>query len=373
MQQFTTPSISIFSKDMVLQTVIKNITSLTLTRNFYYSGSFGFDMPYSSSILAFLENDDNFLVFDDGNIGIVSDVNASETQQNGIKESFRLQGETGLSLLRNRIVVPSAESEYDTITDNVETVLKHYINNNLISAADSNRNIDNLELETDTRLGSEIYYQMRYDNLYDELCTLAEAYNLGHNIYFDKTEKKLKYGVFEGKDRSQGQSINERVYFSKELGNISEQGYTVSKKGTKNHGIIGGSGTGVSRVINEVGTETGWNRKEIFIDASSYASDKLEDYGTEQLTKYKKSISLPVSIISRAGTSTEYKTKWDLGDIVTVISEKYNKTLDLRITELTENYNADGFELTATLGDTETTISDALKRKFEEFEKLKTA
>ena len=70
--------------------------------------------------------------------------------------------------LRNRIAVPSAESEYDTITDNVETVLKHYINNNLISAADSNRNIDNLELETDTRLGSEIYYQMRYDNLYDE-------------------------------------------------------------------------------------------------------------------------------------------------------------------------------------------------------------
>ena len=73
-----------------------------------------------------------------------------------------------------------------------------------------------------------------------------------------------------------------------------------------------------------------------------------------------------------AGTSTEYKTKWDLGDIVTVISKKYNKTLDLRITELTENYNADGFELTATLGDTETTISDALKRKFDEFEQLKT-
>jgi hypothetical protein len=372
MERYSLPSISIFNKDMELLNVIKNLTSLTLTRNFFYPGTFGFELPFNSTILSQLEDDDNFVVFDDGNIGLINDIKDSEKQQNGIKEQFTIQGNLGLSLLNSRTVFPTTGNEYDAITDNVETVMKHYVANCITAPTDANRTISNFEIEIDKSLGDEIYYQMRYENL-SEINNLAYAYSLGHNIYFDKISKKLKYDVFSGTDRSVSQSVNERVIFSKDFGNVSEQGYAVSKKNYKNYGIIGGSGDGVDRIIDEVGTATGWNRKEIFIDASSYDSDKLEDYGTEQLTKYEKAISLPVSIRSIKGTATEYRVKWNLGDIVTINSKKYNKQLDLRVSEVTENYSSNGFELNAVFGDPEPTLSDALKRKFEEFEQLKTA
>jgi len=374
MERFKTPSILVFNKDMELQNTIANIASLTLTKNFFYPGSFGFEMPYSLKILDCLEDEDNFLVFEDGNIGLVNYINDEEKQKGEkIAEKFQVKGVLGLSLLNNRIAVPPSESEYDSLTNNVESISKHYIDSNFVNPADTNRVMPNFEIATDDGLGDEIYYQMRYGAVGDEMCALAEGYNLGHNIYFDKSLKKLVYDMYEGVDRSNSQSENRRVVFSKELGVLSTQGYKMSKKKYANYGIVGGSGSGVDRVIQEVGTATGWNRKEIFIDAKNYSSDNLEARGEEVLEKYKVSKSFPVVINSTAGSSTEYKVKWNLGDIITIKSKKYNKTEDLRVTEVTENYNKEGFELTAVIGDPEPGLSDALKRKFEEFESLKSA
>ena len=69
---------------------------------------------------------------------------------------------------------------------------------------------------------------------------------------------------------------------------------------------------------------------------------------------------LPSSIES--GT-TIYKKDWDLGDIVTIFSKRWNKKMSVRITEIEEVDEESGSKIVIYVGSTEPTITDILKEK----------
>ena len=64
--------------------------------------------------------------------------------------------------------------------------------------------------------------------------------------------------------------------------------------------------------------------------------------------------------ISQAG-SFLYGKQWDLGDLVTVASRKFDLTQNLRVTEVKESYEPKEFRLSVTLGALPKRLGDVLK------------
>jgi len=57
----------------------------------------------------------------------------------------------------------------------------------------------------------------------------------------------------------------------------------------------------------------------------------------------------------------QYQKDWDVGDIVTVQNKDWNITMDTRITEVEEIYEAGSFKLNVTFGKNTPTLTQKLK------------
>jgi hypothetical protein len=106
------------------------------------------------------------------------------------------------------------------------------------------------------------------------------------------------------------------------LNNIESLEYLFSLLDSKTLAYVGGSGENASRVIESVylsSTEpSGFNRREIFVDASNTAdSAELTTAGQSELLQTAGSVSLTASLNS-SFTSVQYQVDYDLGDTVTV-------------------------------------------------------
>ena len=74
---------------------------------------------------------------------------------------------------------------------------------------------------------------------------IALTSEIGIRALLDIQNKLIKFDVYEGLDRTQGQAINPRVIFSREFENVLSQEYTDSLNNYKNVALVGGQGEGV--------------------------------------------------------------------------------------------------------------------------------
>ena len=118
--------------------------------------------------------------------------------------------------------------------------------------------------------------------------------------------------------------------------------------------MVGGSGEGNERILVEVqeGNPTGFDLFESFLDAKSESRDNLTD------SEYKESLkSLGLAkllneqrSIEVTAYATDYRNKWDLGDIVDIQDENWNIIESLRITEVEEIIEQGKREIKPTFG-----------------------
>ena len=122
--------------------------------------------------------------------------------------------------------------------------------------------------------------------------------------------------------------------------------------------IVGGAGEGANRVYVTVGGGTGFDLREVFLDAKDINKDELteKEYlealrtrGQEYLNENK--IFENFEAEAEADVNFIYGKDYDLGDVVTVKKKKWNTTQNLRITELCEVYEYGGMYVVPTFGD----------------------
>ena len=170
-------------------------------------------------------------------------------------------------------------------------------------------------------------------------------------MHIDSNLNKWIFDVYMGKNLSVNQQINPPVIFSPEFDNIDSQDLTDSLIGYFNFAIVGGKGEGAAREIVTVGTEaTGLDRYVTFIDARDIEdSEDLQERGIAKLSEYEKITSFN-SKISQSGPF-KYEKDWNLGDVVTVQNKSWGITMDVRVTQVEEIYEEEGFKLKATFGE----------------------
>lgn len=316
-------------------------------------------------------------------IELDSDGKASE---NWLIKALELKVITG-----RRITIPPSTTAYDNKQGNAETVMKHYVNNNIINPVEGNRKIPQLLLATNQNRGASISWQSRFKNLAEELATLSLNSGLGWTVSLDIQQKKWVFDVVEGRNVTVNQSELPPVIFSPDFDNIQSMSYVDSDLNYKNIAYVAGQGEGVNRRLIELGQSTGLNRREMFIDARDIDNDNdLSARGEQKLKEFETEIFLEAEIMTpiqraeyershyyvspyqsneqikkktKVYSSFMYERDFDLGDIVTIQNKNWGMTMDIRITEIKEIYEPSGFKLEAVFGNGRPTLVQKIKQE----------
>lgn len=280
------------------------------------------------------------------------------------EEILVVKGYTLGAITRQRITMPPDGLAYDIQEADGETVMKHYVLRNCLDIP--GMEFPNLTIATNQNRGELIKWQSRYKNLAEELEQISRLTNLGWQIYLDFDLKRWIFDIYNGRDFSAGQNINPPVIFSPEFDNVKSQEYVDSLIGYGNYVIVAGQGEGAEREIVMLGDDaTGLDRHVIFVDARDVENaEDLSVRGGVKLGEHQKNISLQSEVLPHG--PFQYQKDWDLGDIVTVQNKDWNITMDTRITEVEEIYEAGGFKLNVTFGNNTPTLTQKLKSTLQE-------
>ncbi|GIO57927.1 siphovirus ReqiPepy6 Gp37-like family protein [Paenibacillus cineris] len=355
------PSVRILDTNFYLHGEIDNYESLQFTRRFYRAGEFEMHIQIGKQHTDQLLQDRIIMV---GNkphkAGIIRYRQVSE-DDNGI-ETLIIKGPTLGGILDQRVTMAVS---YDRIRGPAETVLKHYVNNNLgngtyATGIYSARQVPFFMVAPDLGRGKETPWQTRFEQLDAVNQEIAEFCDIGWQVALDILNKKWVYDVLPGRDLTTSQNIHPPVIFSHEFDNIQSQDYVDSWLQYKNIGYAGGAGEDEDRLIQIVGSGSGFDRRETFLDCSS-AADALEltSMGEQALSEQKRIQTFNGLILSTG--SFVYERDWDLGDRVTLQNKKWGLTMNSRVTEVKEIYEP-ASKLEIALGDEIPTITQFVKQ-----------
>ncbi|SKC62630.1 siphovirus ReqiPepy6 Gp37-like family protein [Maledivibacter halophilus] len=355
--------VRIFTPSIELLAEIDNYESLIFTRKYLKYGEFQLTVNKHKQNTRYLEKGNMILLGNDSNkIGIIRHREINLNEQGKASETLLIKGYTIDHLFTQRIILPPPESDHDSIKGNAETVIKHYIKNSIVNALDTNRNISFLNILPNKNRGINLSWKSRYKNLSEEIQEICSISDIGIKTNLNHETKKIDIDIYEGRDLTINQTVNSPVIFSYEFDNIKTQHYVDSDIGYKNYGYVGGRGEGADRQIVETGKAAGIDRIETFIDARDITTiEELQTRGNQKLAETPQIKTLEGEILTYG--PFKYEKDFDLGDKVTVQNKSWNLTIDVRITEVTEVYEADGFKLEVNFGSNIPTFIDKIKQE----------
>jgi hypothetical protein len=243
---------------------------------------------------------------------------------------------------------------FDEITAETSTVLYHFVNANLGPDAPVERRVPNLQVATDTGLGSITTGKLRFDVLGSAFNKLVAPDGLGFDIKQQGDE--LIFEVYEPADRSGDIRLdveNDRL-------SLSEYTYE-NPKATR--AIVAGQGQGADRNILEVSTaesedsEEAWGRRiEVFKDRrDGQESELLIQTGVELLAKDGKTLE-GISVRPSDDGLMRFGYDWNLGDKVSVVA---NTAVAVAVvTEVAISVTESGVYVLATVGQPDTASKD---------------
>lgn len=348
---------------------IDDYEALIFARKFFSVGDFELHININKNNVGMLQKDNLILIGTDiKKVGVIRHREIQLGDQGEATETLIVKGYTLKGVLGRRIILPPPNQGYDIAEGSIESIMKQFVNNNAVNPLDPARIIPQIAIATNLNRGTNDKWRGRHEKLPDKLQEIGEYAELGWDIWLDTDNNKWVFDVIEGRNLTTNQELLPPVIFSVDFDNIKGQTYIDSSLSYSNVGYAGGKGEAEERHIQQIGEATGFDRIESFLDCSN-AEDitDLAEEGKRKLEELKEIKTFESQIIDFG--SFIYGQDWDLGDIVTVQNRKWNITMDTRIIEVREVYEASGFNIELVFGSNVPTIIDKLK-KIEEKQNL---
>lgn len=352
--------IRIIDGDFNLLGEIDDYESFIFIRNFFTVGEFELHINLDKQNVNKLQEDNLILLGACFNkVGVIKHIDKAMSEDG--KEQLVIKGPTLKGITKIRVTVPPNNQAYDNAIGTQETIIKQFVNNNIVNPVDPNRKIPQVVIEADKSRGKQDSWRTRYENLADKITEIAEYSNLGWDVILDTNNNTWVFDVIEGRNLTVDQEENPPVIFSVDFDNVKNKHFLRSLLNYKNVAYCGGKGEDEERLIQQVGEAKGLSRNEVFIDCSQ-ADDisELKSMGEHKLDDFKIVNTFEAQVIPHGAFI--YGQDWDLGDIVTVQDKKWGVTLNSRITEIKEIYEVNGFNLECVFGNSIPTIIDKIKK-----------
>lgn len=318
-------SLFFFDKELNMLGIVDYFISLRWRRKYFEAGEFEIVLPVNDYMKQFLTTDILVLRNNYTEAGIIDTI---QYKDDGDDEEVTISGRFLSVLLERRIVRNKINFSGNTI-EGMNTLVNAMTP--LTSA---------WETEQVTLSSPHIDFQCTYKNVYQYLCKLAEYSNIGFRIVPNVESKVYMFEAWKGLDRTASQSQNEEYSFSDDNFNIEQGELVISDKTKATYVLVGGAGEDSNRTLVEVnGGATGFDRYEKFSDQKGLSKENLTD------AQYKSELeSVGTGLLSdgtfqlevTALVQQDYKTKWNLGDIVNIKKEKWGVSTTYRIIEVEE-------------------------------------
>lgn len=356
--------IRIISLQFELLGEIDDYESLQFTRRFYKVGEFELHININKNHTEKLVKNNLILLGSSFNkVGIIMH-RENEVDENGDStDTLIIKGSTLKGIMSRRLIVPTTSGDgYDSATGTVESILKHFVDTNVVNPTDADRKIAQVIIATDQQRGSQDSWRSRFEVLSDKLTEIGEYAQIGWDVILDVENSIWIFDVYVGRNLTVDQNILPPVIFSTDFDNIKNQHFIQSLLNSYNVGYAGGQGDEINRLIQQIGNITGMERIETFLDCSQAADvTELTSQGTQKLNELKEILTFEFSIIP--DNTFIYEQDYDLGDYITAQSRKWGITMNAQIIELKEIYEVDGFSLEATFGTNIPSLLTIFKRQ----------
>lgn len=335
--------------------VIDDFTSFNFTRSYSGIGEWQLVLD-GSSLNAQRVKGMDFISIGEDKAGLVQ--HYEDTIEDG-EHTLTFSGVELKGLANRRIVIPPTGEAYETFTkSSPEYVIANLLTNQLLNPTVANRKIAGTLLEY-AQSTTKIRYDGRYQNLEEEIETLATAYNVGWCAYI--SDNVIKWKIWNGIDRTAAQTTNNRMILSYDYGTMSNSSLTIEDQ-VPTYMVIAGQGEGVDRAIAIIDKEkSALTRIETFLDARDIEDDSLlPQRGEQNLAEYGDEINYTATLSNQA--ANQYRNDFDLGDIGTIKDDKIENDLDYRITAIEEVYEENQLSINMTFGYDKNQLKDAIKR-----------
>lgn len=363
----------IYDTDLILCGVIDKITSLLWMRRYWNCGEFKLLVPFTDQHIKWLQKDRLVMKRGDKEAGQIKYIHISKNAE-GIEE-IEVTGRFLSGWLDKRIVLRQIIAN-----DNSQNLMRRYVTENITNPAQAARKIPRISAPAGADLGSG---KINHSSEPFTTCLLgveglAKAAKLGFRIATNVKTRQHQFEVFKGRDLTADQQQNPPCIFSQEFDNVNGQEYTNSVENLKSVAYVGGEEKeGVSRQIVEVGSASGLERDEIFINATDITQTyregeteitmPLETYlqmlyqrGVAELEQYAETLAFSSSI--NTNSNLRYKEDFDIGDRVTCINKRWGIKINMRITEITEIYQQNVESLEVTFGESLPTLLEKIRK-----------
>lgn len=357
----------IFDRDLNFIGIVEEYFSLRWVRRYSRCGEFELHCSLTTETLNLLKRENIIWKKGDLEAGYIEYRNLKQDVEG--KEVLVIKGKFLTGYLNRRIIW-----SIEKLNTTAEMAIRQLIDKNCINPTNIDRKIGLLTLGELKSYTQTLNKQVSYNNLLEEIENIANTNELGIRTLIDIQNKQMIFDIYEGLDRTTGQSINAPAIFSKEFENILEQEYTDNLNNHRNTVLVAGEGEGVEREFVAIENGQGLDRYELFIDARDLQSEidgttiPIEEYreilknrGISKLSEYKEIQTFESKI--NLNSNLTYKEDFDLGDVVTCTSKKWGITVNTRITEIEEVYEENGFSVNITLGNNIPTLIDVIKRE----------
>lgn len=273
------------------------------------------------------------------------------------KDTLTLTGVELKGLAASRIVMPPDDKAYLTYYNkSPEYIIENLLSTQICTPTDSKRKITGT-VEVENEAIERLTYNGRFSNLAEDVCEIAETYNLGWHA--DIENGSIVWHIYNGIDRRASQNLNNRMLLDDMADKTYSEAYANVQSTTA--ALVAGQGEGTNRAIVRLNDSlTGVSRWEVYIDARDVAdSTQLEARGLNKLAQYGEARTIEVLGAGKAFESM-YRNGYDLGDTGTLLGDN----IDFRLTAVVEAYEAGARTIQFQFGYDAGGLDKAIARKF---------
>ena len=361
------PYIEIRNASRVFIGVIDIATSIIWSEDYYGAGSFEIFTPLTQRSKELLQIGYFVTKPADDHIAIIEEITYKDEELDGAMIIAR--GRMAKSLLDRRLAYSLSGHTITPcrMTGNVATACQDTVQAHAGTSASSARSLGIVrgstggitkEITADTQLGEESSRQSSYKNLLNFTDTVLQEYECGARITLNGTS--LVYDCFEGVDRSVGNTDgNASIVFSEDFENLLTAEFHRNEKNYKNFALIGGEGVGLDRYFDTYGSATGFDRREVFVDASSFPRKYMDggvektytnaEYSTMLVGQAQTELKELIITEKFSGDISLEKSPYQLGrdfglgDVVTIQDNRIGLYAAVRILTVTEVQDSNGY------------------------------
>ena len=339
----------VYGKTHTLLGVAASFEYLRWTRKYSVCGGFEMLAIADKNNLALLQMGHILWKNDDQEAGIIEHIELVMEEQ----ESILVRGRFATGILARRIVWAM-----ENLHGDVSACVSQLVTGHLLNPSNPSRRIAGYAFTSPT-FGVPINTQTSYRNLLDAVENLCAANDIGIKTVWNPSTRQFTITLYRG--------TTSLAVFSQEYENLTGQSYIQSLLGYANTGLVGGEGEGAARQFVAVGGGTGLDRYEMFIDAKDLREedfshdypDALVQRGQSKLAEHPAVQCFDAAVNPHG--NLVYKTDFDIGQTIKVVSKAWDVTLTTRITEIEETYDKDGLSLQIVFGQGLLTLAQKLK------------